>query len=221
MSKLFKKGRGNYVTEERIETFRSVSGEFAIVLLAVLIVGSLVACSKEPPEPKEVGVQIMLDEGWTDESTPAIFYFESVDEGTEAFAHAINPAEDGDIADSVQLLPGKYTVKVISPINPDGSVYSINEGTERQVITTMDLEIEENSSTTISTNMRLIPVEEVTEDMLTSVADEVKSAVETESLKTEEITNDDDEIEIVYTGDETLTGDNGAAILEKVNAVVK
>lgn len=142
-------------------------------------------------ETADLALNVTADTGWDENSTPAIAHItgNKVD-----FYHAVSPDAEGNKGDStVTLEEGDYTVSFVSPVNADGSAYEIYD-TGKPVDVTVDADAEKAPS--VDCPMTQIPADQVTDDMLQDIVDQTKDAVEN--------------------GDETLKGDAGKAILDKL-----
>ena len=140
-------------------------------------------------------IDIKADKGWTKDSTPAIVHIKSAD-GKDAdkvdFYHAVAPSEDNIGSYEVELEVGSYEVKVISPVNSDGSAYELFETEDAKTLEVKDIDEEDGNA--IDMEMKLIPADKVTDEMLTAIVKDTKDAI--------------------AKGDESLKGDNGKAVLE-------
>ena len=143
-------------------------------------------------------IDIKADKGWTKNSTPAIVHIKSADgdDGKDAdkvdFYHAVAPSEDNIGSYEVELEVGSYEVKVISPVNSDGSAYELFETEDAKTLEVKDIDGKDGNS--IDMEMKLIPADKVTDEMLTAIVKDTKDAI--------------------AKGDESLKGDNGKAVLE-------
>ena len=148
-------------------------------------------------EQKTVGVtlNVTADNGWDENSTPAIAHIEGNDVD---FYHAVTPDAEGNKGTStVALAEGDYTVSFISPVNSDGSAFNIYD-TGAPVDITVDADAK--TAPTVDCPMTQIPADQVTDEMLQDIIDQTKDAVEN--------------------GDETLKGDAGTGILDKLEGNV-
>lgn len=173
-------------------------------------------------KPADVGVNVKADDGWTKDSTPVILHVKEADKpdgnDTVDFYHAVSPTEDNKASDSISLKPGKYTVEVISPLNNDGSamvVYNTSGDKENvSVVSESTITVTEpakdNASATkasdtddnkIDITLNKVPAEQVTDDMVKTIVDKTKTAVDN--------------------GDTTLKGDAGKEVLDKVETNAK
>lgn len=143
-------------------------------------------------------IDIKADKGWTKNSTPAIVHIKSADGDDKKDAdkvdlyHAVAPSEDNIGSYEVELEVGSYEVKVISPVNSDGSAYELFETEDAKTLEVKDIDGEDGN--TIDMEMKLIPADKVTDEMLTAIVKDTKDAI--------------------AKGDESLKGDNGKAVLE-------
>ncbi len=87
----------------------------------------------------------------------------------------------------VELEVGSYEVEVISPVNSDGSAYELFETEDAKTLEVKDIDGKDGNS--IDMEMKLIPADKVTDEMLTAIVKDTKDAI--------------------AKGDESLKGDNG------------
>lgn len=138
-------------------------------------------------------LNVTADKGWDKDSTPAIAHIVSDDKKVD-FYHAVSPDKDGKAGSSeVELEEGNYTVEFVSPLNKDGSAYEIYDTGKKQEVT-VDADAENDN--TIECPMKQIPADKVTDEMVKDIVTKTKDAVES--------------------GDETLKGDAGKAVLENL-----
>lgn len=170
------------------------------VAMSFAMVAALTACGggadkEQEPELETAHIDIKADKGWTRDSTPAIVHIKSAD-GKDAdkvdFYHAVAPSEDNIGSYEVELEVGSYEVKVISPVNSDGSAYELFETEDAKTLEVKDIDGKDGNS--IDMEMKLIPADKVTDEMLTAIVKDTKDAI--------------------AKGDESLKGDNGKAVLE-------
>ena len=165
----------------------------------IIPVGAL-ATSEQQPEQQEsrtvdVTLNVTADNGWDENSTPAIAHIEGNDVD---FYHAVTPDADGNKGTStVELAEGDYTVSFVSPVNSDGSAFDIYD-TGAPVDITVDADAK--TAPAVNCLMAQIPVDEVTDEMLANIVAKTKDAIKK--------------------GDETLKGDSGKAILGKLDGNV-
>lgn len=146
-------------------------------------------------ETADLVLNVTADTGWDENSTPAIAHITGDDVD---FYHAVSPDAEGNKgASTVTLEEGDYTVSFVSPVNADGSAYEIYD-TGKPVDVTVDADAEKAPS--VDCPMTQIPADQVTDDMLQDIVDQTKDAVEN--------------------GDETLKGDAGKDILDKLEGNV-
>lgn len=146
-------------------------------------------------ETADLVLNVTADTGWDENSTPAIAHITGNDVD---FYHAVSPDAEGNKgASTVTLEEGDYTVSFVSPVNADGSAYEIYD-TGKPVDVTVDADAEKAPS--VDCPMTQIPADQVTDDMLQDIVDQTKDAVEN--------------------GDETLKGDAGKDILDKLEGNV-
>ena len=173
------------------------------VAMSFAMVAALTACGggadkEQEPELETAHIDIKADKGWTKDSTPAIVHIKSADSDEEKdadkvdFYHAVAPSEDNIGSYEVELEVGSYEVKVISPVNSDGSAYELFETEDAKTLEVKDIDGEDGNS--IDMEMKLIPADKVTDEMLTAIVKDTKDAI--------------------AKGDESLKGDNGKAVLE-------
>lgn len=145
----------------------------------------------------DLTLNVTADAGWDENSTPAIAHIEGKDSDVD-FYHAVTPDAEGNKGTStVTLEEGDYTVSFVSPVNSDGSAYDIYD-TGDPVDVTVDADAEEAPA--VDCPMTQIPADQVTDEMLQDIIDQTKDAVEN--------------------GDETLKGDAGKDILDKLEGNV-
>lgn len=179
------------------------------VAIAVVIVAALCLAvaagrgtftTEKPQDAQEqktvdVTLSVTADHGWDENSTPAIAHIEGNDVD---FYHAVTPDADGNKGTStVELAEGDYTVSFVSPVNSDGSAFDIYD-TGAPVDITVDADAE--TAPAVDCPMTQIPADQVTDEMLQDIIDQTKDAVEN--------------------GDETLKGDAGTGILDKLEGNV-
>lgn len=82
--------------------------------------------------PQTMTIDVTADAGWTDSSTPAIVHVtgqaatgDADTDSTVDFYHAIKASADNTGSDGIELSPGVYTIETISPLNSDGSAYTV------------------------------------------------------------------------------------------------
>ena len=143
----------------------------------------------------DVTLNVTADHGWDENSTPAIAHIEGNDVD---FYHAVTPDADGNKGTStVELAEGDYTVSFVSPVNSDGSAFDIYD-TGAPVDITVDADAK--TAPAVNCPMAQIPADKVTDDMLANIVDKTKDAIKK--------------------GDETLKGDAGTGILDKLDGNV-
>ena len=173
------------------------------VAMSFAMVAALTACGggadeEQEPELETAHIDIKADKGWTKDSTPAIVHIKSADGDEEKdadkvdFYHAVAPSEDNIGSYEVELEVGSYEVKVISPVNSDGSAYELFETEDAKTLEVKDIDGKDGNS--IDMEMKLITADKVTDEMLTAIVKDTKDAI--------------------AKGDESLKGDNGKAVLE-------
>lgn len=189
---------------EWVKNHKPHTAAIAIVVVAVIAV-SIAAASgaftqqvkTDTDEQKTVDVTLSVtaDHGWDENSTPAIAHIEGNDVD---FYHAVTPDADGNKGTStVELAEGDYTVSFVSPVNSDGSAFDIYD-TGAPVDITVDADAK--TAPAVNCPMAQIPADKVTDDMLADIVDKTKDAIEK--------------------GDETLKGDAGTGILDKLDGNV-
>lgn len=170
------------------------------VVIAIAVASGAFATSEQQPEQQEsrtvdVTLSVTADHGWDENSTPAIAHIEGNDVD---FYHAVTPDADGNKGTStVELAEGDYTVSFVSPVNSDGSAFDIYD-TGAPVDITVDADAK--TAPAVNCPMAQIPADKVTDDMLADIVDKTKDAIEK--------------------GDETLKGDAGTGILDKLDGNV-
>lgn len=172
----------------------------AAVVVAIAVASGAFATSEQQPEQQEsrtvdVTLSVTADHGWDENSTPAIAHIEGDDVD---FYHAVTPDADGNKGTStVELAEGDYTVSFVSPVNSDGSAFDIYD-TGAPVDITVDADAK--TAPAVNCPMAQIPADKVTDDMLVHIVGQTKDAIEK--------------------GDETLKGDAGTGILDKLDGNV-
>lgn len=170
------------------------------IVVAIAVASGAFATSEQQPEQQEsrtvdVTLSVTADHGWDENSTPAIAYIEGNDVD---FYHAVAPDADGNKGTStVELAEGDYTVSFVSPVNSDGSAFDIYD-TGAPVDITVDADAK--TAPAVNCPMAQIPADKVTDEMLADIVNKTKDAIEK--------------------GDETLKGDAGTGILDKLDGNV-
>ena len=188
-----------------IKSHKPHTAAIAIAIIAVVAVviaaasGAFSTADKQnstaKAETADLVLNVTADTGWDANSTPAIAHITS-DEVD--FYHAVSPDAEGNKGTStVTLEEGDYTVDFISPVNSDGSAYELFDTGEAQTVT---VDADATDTLSVTCEMTQIPADQVTDDMLQDIVDQTKDAVEN--------------------GDETLKGDAGKDILDKLEGNV-
>lgn len=170
------------------------------IVVAIAVASGAFATSGQQPEQQEsrtvdVTLSVTADHGWDENSTPAIAHIEGNDVD---FYHAVTPDADGNKGTStVELAEGDYTVSFVSPVNSDGSAFDIYD-TGAPVDITVDADAK--TAPAVNCPMAQIPADKVTDDMLADIVNKTKDAIKN--------------------GDETLKGDAGTGILDKLDGNV-
>lgn len=170
------------------------------IVVAIAVASGAFATSEQQPEQQEsrtadVTLNVTADHGWDENSTPAIAHIEGNDVD---FYHAVTPDAEGNKGTStVALAEGDYTVSFVSPVNSDGSAFDIYD-TGAPVDITVDADAK--TAPAVNCPMAQIPADKVTDDMLADIVNKTKDAIEK--------------------GDETLKGDAGTGILDKLDGNV-
>lgn len=170
------------------------------VVVAIAVASGAFATSGQQPEQQEsrtvdVTLNVTADHGWDENSTPAIAHIEGNDVD---FYHAVTPDADGNKGTStVELAEGDYTVSFVSPVNSDGSAFDIYD-TGAPVDITVDADAK--TAPAVNCPMAQIPADKVTDDMLADIVNKTKDAIKK--------------------GDESLKGDAGTGILDKLDGNV-
>lgn len=189
---------------EWVKNHKPHTAAIAIVVVAVIAVSIAAASGAFTQQDKtgtdeqktvDVTLSVTADHGWDENSTPAIAHIEGNDVD---FYHAVTPDADGNKGTStVALAEGDYTVSFVSPVNSDGSAFDIYD-TGAPVDITVDADAK--TAPAVDCPMTQIPADQVTDEMLAHIIDQTKDAVEN--------------------GDETLKGDAGTDILDKLEGNV-
>lgn len=188
-----------------IKSHKPHTAAIAIAIIAVVAVviaaatGAFSTADKQnstaKAETADLVLNVTADTGWDANSTPAIAHITS-DEVD--FYHAVSPDVEGNKGTStVTLEEGDYTVDFISPVNADGSAYELFDMGEAQTVT---VDADATDTLSVTCEMTRIPADKVTDEMLKGIVDQTKDAVEN--------------------GDETLKGDAGKDILDKLEGNV-
>lgn len=189
---------------EWVKNHKPHTAAIAIVVVAVIAVSIAAASGAFTQQDKattdeqkavDVTLNVTADHGWDGNSTPAIAHIEGNDVD---FYHAVTPDAEGNKGTStVALAEGDYTVSFVSPVNSDGSAFDIYD-TGAPVDITVDADAK--TAPAVDCPMTQIPADQVTDEMLQDIIDQTKDAVEN--------------------GDETLKGDAGTDILDKLEGNV-
>ena len=189
---------------EWVKNHKPHTAAIAIVVVAVIAVSIAAASGAFTQQDKtdtdeqktvDVTLSVTADHGWDENSTPAIAHIEGDDVD---FYHAVTPDAEGNKGTStVELAEGDYTVSFVSPVNSDGSAFDIYD-TGAPVDITVDADAK--TAPAVNCPMAQIPADKVTDDMLADIVDKTKDAIEK--------------------GDETLKGDAGTGILDKLDGNV-
>ena len=193
--------------EKAIEWVKSHKPHTAAIVIAVVavIAVSIAAASgaftqqdkttADEQKTVDVTLSVTADHGWDENSTPAIAHIEG--ENVD-FYHAVTPDAEGNKGTStVELAEGDYTVSFVSPVNSDGSAFDIYD-----TGAPVDITVDADAKTVPAVNcpMAQIPADKVTDEMLADIVDKTKDAIKK--------------------GDETLKGDAGTSILDKLDGNV-
>ena len=189
---------------EWVKNHKPHTAAIAIVVVAVIAVSIAAASGAFTQQDKtttdeqktvDVALSVTADHGWDENSTPAIAHIEGNDVD---FYHAVTPDADGNKGTStVELAEGDYTVSFVSPVNSDGSAFDIYD-TGAPVDITVDADAK--TAPAVNCPMAQIPADKVTDDMLADIVNKTKDAIKK--------------------GDETLKGDAGTGILDKLDGNV-
>ena len=189
---------------EWVKSHKPHTAAIVIVVVAVIAVSIAAASGAFTQQDKttadeqktvDVTLSVTADHGWDENSTPAIAHIEGNDVD---FYHAVTPDAEGNKGTStVELAEGDYTVSFVSPVNSDGSAFDIYD-TGAPVDITVDADAK--TAPAINCPMAQIPADQVTDDMLADIVDKTKDAIKK--------------------GDETLKGDAGTGILDKLDGNV-
>ena len=189
---------------EWVKNHKPHTAAIAIVVVAVIAVSIAAASGAFTQQDKttadeqktvDVTLSVTADHGWDENSTPAIAHIEGDDVD---FYHAVTPDADGNKGTStVELAEGDYTVSFVSPVNSDGSAFDIYD-TGAPVDITVDADAK--NAPAVNCPMAQIPADKVTDDMLADIVNKTKDAIEK--------------------GDESLKGDAGTGILDKLDGNV-
>lgn len=150
-----------------------------------------------------VTINVTADDKVNEKSTPTIVHVESTDERKEPvdFYHAV---DSGKKTDTVEVSPGDYKVTVTGVINNDGSVTKPAPASKEINVSIKSTDKSKDAENKAVVNVELdktTPADKVTADDVKEIADATKTAIEN--------------------GDESLKGDAGKAILDKVETNTK
>lgn len=189
---------------EWVKNHKPHTAVIVIVVVAVIAVSIAAASGAFTQQDKtdtdeqktvDVTLSVTADHGWDENSTPAIAHIEGDDVD---FYHAVTPDAEGNKGTStVELAEGDYTVSFVSPVNSDGSAFDIYD-TGAPVDITVDADAK--TAPAVNCPMAQIPADKVTDDMLADIVNKTKDAIKK--------------------GDETLKGDAGTGILDKLDGNV-
>ena len=154
-------------------------------------------------EKTPVTINVTSDDKVTEDSTPIIVHVESTDERKEPvdFYHAV---DSGKKTDTVEVSPGDYKVTVTGVINNDGSVTKPAPASKEINVSIKSTDKSKDAENKAVVNVELdktTPADKVTADDVKEIADATKTAIEN--------------------GDDSLKGDAGKTILDKVEANTK
>lgn len=193
-------GLSQWARSHKPQVAARVAAIVVAIVVAIAVASGAFATSEQQPEQQEsrtvdVTLNVTADHGWDENSTPAIAHIEGNDVD---FYHAVTPDADGNKGTStVELAEGDYTVSFVSPVNSDGSAFDIYD-TGAPVDITVDADAK--TAPAINCPMAQIPADKVTDDMLADIVDKTKDAIKK--------------------GDETLKGNAGTGILDKLDGNV-
>ncbi len=116
---------------------------------------------------EETGIKVSVDlPDWDEDSTPALL---EINDGVKSTYQAIESKDAKDV--KVSLAKGDYSVKLISPINSDGSIYIVSD----EVKTTID---DANKEVNFPINGSKLPAEDVTDDQIKEIQKKFDDAKE-------------------------------------------
>lgn len=193
-------GLSQWARSHKPQVAAIVAAIVVAIVVAIAVASGAFATSEQQPEQQEsrtvdVTLNVTADHGWDENSTPAIAHIEGNDVD---FYHAVTPDADGNKGTStVELAEGDYTVSFVSPVNSDGSAFDIYD-TGAPVDITVDADAK--TAPAVNCPMAQIPADKVTDDMLADIVNKTKDAIKK--------------------GDETLKGDAGTGILDKLDGNV-
>lgn len=195
-------GLSQWARSHKLQVAAIAAAIVVAIVVAIAVASGAFATSEQQPEQQEsrtvdVTLNVTADNGWDENSTPAIAHIESESNDVD-FYHAVTPDAEGNKGTStVALAEGDYTVSFVSPVNSDGSAFDIYD-TGAPVDITVDADAE--TAPAVDCPMTQIPADQVTDEMLQDIIDQTKDAVEN--------------------GDETLKGEAGTGILDKLDGNV-
>ena len=116
---------------------------------------------------EETEIKVTLDlPDWNEDSTPALL---EINDGISSTYQAIKSKDAKDL--KINLNKGTYTIKLISPINSDGSIYIVSD----EVKTTID---DTKKEVTLPFNGTKLPAEDVTDDQIKDIQKKFEEAKE-------------------------------------------
>lgn len=200
---------------------RNVVGAGLGILCAVALVGGGVyyaldaSAAQKAAQPVQESISTSVDDstsqaqeeyvvrvgatadGWDESSSSPVIVHVTNDDQTVDYYHAYDANTDAELAVPSE---GSYTVSFISPVNSDGSIYRVPDATKVAAANaTTDGEGDDSSSsasTALPFEFQKVNAEDVTADDLTNIIGQVTDAIKK--------------------GDDSLTGDNGVKVAEKV-----
>lgn len=198
-----------------VKTHKIATTVTAIVLALAIVGGAFAAgvfelkTKVEVEQPQEVTLNVIANKDWTKDSTPVIVHIKN---NKVDFYHAINATEDNKGKSKIKLDTGDYEMKIISPLNKDGSAYDTDTTDKdikvisKKTFTVAPAEPKTDNKSKAETpkidiSLTKVSAEKITDKMVKDIVDNTKTA----------ITN----------GDETLKGEKDTAIIAKVEANAK
>ncbi|MDO4842576.1 MAG: hypothetical protein Q3982_07885 [Phoenicibacter congonensis] len=116
---------------------------------------------------EDTGIKVNVDlPDWNDDSTPALL---EINDGVSSTYQVIESKNAKDI--KIALNKGDYTIKLISPINSDGSIYFVSD----EVKATIN---DNNKEVKIPINGSKLPAEDVTDDQIKDIQKKFDEAKE-------------------------------------------
>ena len=193
---------------------RARAGEATDTTAAAATQASAKSDESEAAYVIEIGVTA---EGWDAEGSSPVIAHVTDAAGTVDFYHAY----DANVGEQVEVgAAGTYEVSFVSPVNADGSIYEVGDAVK--VEAKAEASGEEADATTGAAETTAAATDGVTTGAATTTVATGTTTATFERVDAKDVTADDlNEVaeqvaEAVKKGDSTLSGDAGAAVVQKV-----